>query len=338
MPAVLALLPMVESDYTPFQYSGVGATGLWQLMPSTATGFGIKINWWFDGRRDIVSSTNTALNYLQYLHDTFHNWDLAIAAYNSGEGTVWNAIHYNQRHNLPTDFWDLPLPQQTKLYVPKLLAFAQIIKERSHYGLRLFPIANQPYFTAVRLHKQYNIGQLANMVGISEKAFRNLNPAFRRAKTAPFSAYFVLVPIKKEKTFRHNLDKYNQQLAAHEPKHLTHTVKNGDSLSVIALHNHTTVSAIKKLNHMQNSVIHVGQKLMIPVPISNKVSARIAETYVPGPRAMTYIVKAGDSLYHIAGHFHVSEQDIFFWNHFNNHEMLHPGMQLTLLVNKSLAE
>ena len=107
MPAELALLPMVESNYNPFLYSNQGATGLWQIMPGTASGFHLDINWWYDGRRDIRASTKAALDYLSYLHDFFDDWLLAIAAYNCGEGTVNKAIHHNQQAHLPTDFWSL---------------------------------------------------------------------------------------------------------------------------------------------------------------------------------------------------------------------------------------
>ena len=122
MPVELALLPMVESNYNPFLYSSRGATGLWQIMPGTASGFNLDINWWYDGRRDIRASTQAAFTYLKYLHDYFDDWLLAIAAYNCGEGTVIKAIHHNKALHKPTDFWSLSLPYQTKNYLPKLLA------------------------------------------------------------------------------------------------------------------------------------------------------------------------------------------------------------------------
>ena len=136
---------MIESNYNPFLYSKRGATGLWQLMPGTATGFSLLINWWYDGRRDVVASTNAALNYLEYLHDYFHSWLLAIAAYDAGEGTVAAAIRYNRRHGYLTDFWSLPLPYETREYVPKLLALADVIKNHQDYNLQLNPVENGPF-------------------------------------------------------------------------------------------------------------------------------------------------------------------------------------------------
>src|SRR5579862_1406636 len=125
LPAELVLLPIVESGYNPFNVSNVGAAGIWQLMPDTATGLGVKQDWWYDGRRDVIASTRAALNYLAYLQSFFEgNWLYAIAAYNTGEGNVLSAIKRNIREGMDTDFWSLPLAQETKDYVPSLLALA----------------------------------------------------------------------------------------------------------------------------------------------------------------------------------------------------------------------
>lgn len=255
MPAELALLPMVESDYSPFEHSQVGATGLWQLMPTTASGFGIKMNWSYDGRRDIISSTNAALNYLQYLHDTFHSWDLAIAAYNCGPGTVMNAIHTNQRLGLPTDFWDLPLPEETKLYVPKLLAFASVIQQRGHYGVQLMPIPNQPYFKSINLHKEYKITQLAQLAQMKTDNFRNLNPAFRSSKVTAVSSYNVLVPIHNAPKLVQDVTKQvTAQTGAHRFGSL---ITNGEMLSMVAYEYNTTLPAILTMNGLRKAAAHI---------------------------------------------------------------------------------
>ncbi len=275
MPAELALLPMVESDYQPSASSPVGAGGLWQLMPTTASGFGVKMNSNLDDRRNIVTSTNAALNYLQYLHDTFHDWDLAIAAYNAGEGTVQNAINYNQARGLPTDYWHLPLPEQTKEYVPKLLAFANIIQTPSHYGMRLMPVPDAPYFSSVDLHKEYSVSELAHLADVTVAKFRSLNPEFRHAKTVKMASYNVLVPKTNKQTFVNNI---------------------------------TQLTTAKPLVKKQ------------------------AQTSIPGTQTLTYVVQNGDSLCRIARHFGVAQRDFLYWNHFSGNEVLHPGMELTLLV------
>lgn len=138
LPLVFALLPMIESDYNPKARSRMGAVGLWQLMPATARAYGVTLNRSYDGRKDLLASTDAALDYLSYLGELFdHDWLLVLAAYNAGEGTVMKAIRRNEQANLPTDFWSLRLPRETQLYVPKLLALAELIARADEYGLTL---------------------------------------------------------------------------------------------------------------------------------------------------------------------------------------------------------
>ena len=149
MPTELALLPIVESSYQPNARSYCGALGIWQLMPAAAKRFNANENYWFNGRKSVIASTGAALDYLKYLYNYFNgDWYLALAAYNAGEGTVQKAQRYNAARGLPTDFWDLRLPQATENYVPQLLALAIIINDSGHYGINLPPIANKPIIAA----------------------------------------------------------------------------------------------------------------------------------------------------------------------------------------------
>ncbi|MFT7413872.1 MAG: membrane-bound lytic murein transglycosylase D, partial [Methylophagaceae bacterium] len=127
MPLELAFLPVIESSFQPLAHSSSNASGLWQFIPGTGKVFGLDQNWWYDGRRDIIQSTNAALDYLQKLHSDFGDWPLALAAYNSGEGTVGRAIKHNQEMGMPTDFWSLGLPRETTNYIPKFLAIAHLL-------------------------------------------------------------------------------------------------------------------------------------------------------------------------------------------------------------------
>ncbi|NLJ11685.1 MAG: transglycosylase SLT domain-containing protein, partial [Gammaproteobacteria bacterium] len=152
MPLELALLPMIESAYNPLAYSRSHAAGLWQFIPSTGRHFKLKQTHWYDARRDVLASTQAALDYLEYLHNMFDgDWLLALAAYNAGEGTVGRAIKRNIARNLPTDYWNLNLPAETQAYVPKLLAVSQLISAPDAYKIALSPIANEPYFTQIPL-------------------------------------------------------------------------------------------------------------------------------------------------------------------------------------------
>ncbi|QTS83839.1 transglycosylase SLT domain-containing protein [Coxiella endosymbiont of Amblyomma nuttalli] len=266
IPPEIALLPMIESNYNPFLYSKRGATGLWQLMPGTATGFSLLINWWYDGRRDVVASTNAALNYLEYLHDYFHSWLLAIAAYDAGEGTVAVAIRYNRLHRRPTDFWSLPLPYETREYVPKLLALADVIKNHQYYGLQLNPVKNGPFFTMISLKTRMNLRQLVTLSDSTLNLIRRLNPGFRRSTTFLHDAYNFLVPLDKANHLEQSLveleaSRYHKRLLE---KWAYHRVHSGDSLSILANRYHTSIAKIRRINKLKSDMIGIGKNLLIP--------------------------------------------------------------------------
>ena len=185
MPAEIALLPIVESAYDPFAYSHGRAAGPWQFIPGTAKHFGLKNSWWYDGRRDIVASTGAALDYLQQLHRRFDNWELALAAYNCGGGTVSKAIRRNQKKGLATDFWSLQLPKETRAYVPKLLAVSRLIRDAEQHDLELPPLPNLPVFAEVKLGSQIDLAQAAKLSSISTQELYQLNPGFNRWATDP---------------------------------------------------------------------------------------------------------------------------------------------------------
>lgn len=333
LPAELALLPMVESDYDPFAYSKRGATGLWQMMPGTGSGFGLRINWWYDGRRDIIASTNAALKYLTYLHSYFGNWLLAIAAYDSGEGTVREAIRYNKRHHRPTDFWSLPLPEETKHYVPKLLAFAAIIRNPKHYGLHLNAIPNHPYFTAIKMHGQIDLNRVAKLADANPKMIRKLNPGFRRWATNPKGQYWLLIPDSKINLFTAHLDQSQHQKITW----LHHRVKKGESLSELAGYYHTTVATLKRVNHLKGSMIQIRQELLIPRSYHGhfaknikKQKGSIAEDRLPGPKRFVHTVKPKDTLWTVAARYHIKPGQIRYWNHLGYHAKLQPKQQLVI--------
>lgn len=166
MPLDIALLPVVESAFDPFAYSNARAAGLWQFIPGTGRHWDLKQDWWYDGRRDVVASTRAALDHLRYLHNEFNNdWLLALAAYDSGSGTVSRAIQRNRRRGLPTDFWHLDLPAETRAYVPRLLAICQLIATSGHYGVDLPAIPNKPYLAEVDVGGQIDLATAARLAG-----------------------------------------------------------------------------------------------------------------------------------------------------------------------------
>jgi membrane-bound lytic murein transglycosylase D len=194
LPAEMALLPIVESAYNPKANSVRDAAGLWQFMAATGRDFNLRQTAWYDGRRDVVASSKAAMDYLTRLHTQFNgDWLLAMAAYNAGEGTVSRAVEANQRRGLPTDYWHLNLPQETQDYVPRLLALSMLVREPAAYGVRLSPVANAPYFTAIELAHPVDLTRLAATAGVDEAVLLGLNPAFLRKKTVDGPRH-LLVP------------------------------------------------------------------------------------------------------------------------------------------------
>lgn len=337
LPAEFALLPMLESNYDPFAYSKVGAAGLWQMMPGTASGFGVKIDWWYDGRRDIVASTTAALNYLQYLGEIFnHDWLLALAAYDVGEGAVQKAIDYNKRLGKPTDFWDLPLPQETKCYVPRLLALAAIIKYPSEYQMDWPAVPNTPYLTRVDVGSQIDLTKAAKLSGMSLEEISLYNPGFQRWATDPDGPFELLMPIDKAAKFQKALS----QMPKVEPvKWVRYKVKPGDSLTAIARKFHSNANLLMQINHLPSRQIHVSKTLLIPLqkdklpssltPDERQYFLKLHQN-TPETQFIKYTVKPGDTVNDVAEKFHVKSREVMFWNGLKSESDLTVGKVLTI--------
>lgn len=212
MPIEIALLPIVESAFDPFAYSHGRASGMWQFVPGTGKRFGMKQNWWYDGRRDVVASTQGAIEYLKYLNEFFDgDWMLALAAYNSGEGRVRRAVRKNQKKNLPTDFWSLDLPKETRAYVPKLLALADIVKRSDELKIKLHEIENSSVLTQVNIGSQLDLAKAAQLAELSLTELQRLNPGFNRWATDPDGPHYLLLPSHKVAVFEEGLAKLSKK-------------------------------------------------------------------------------------------------------------------------------
>ncbi len=320
IPTELTLLPIVESAYNPFMYSSAGAAGLWQFMPGTASGFKLRQDWWYDGRRDVYASTNAALNYLQYLSKYFNgHWLLALAAYNSGEGTVSKAVHHNAALGKPTDFWDLNLPKQTRTYVPKLLALATILDQPEKYPVDLPAIPNTPYLAVVTVGAQINLSNAAKYAGITTEDLYALNPGYKKWATDPNGSHQLILPVNKVKAFKIALTKRANDKQVTWRRYI---IKRGDSLQQIATNHGTTTQLLEKLNDINSTVIQIGQALLIPIgshtlpqEILNSVKHYLnSDNKAPGQTRIVYIVKSGDTLQRIARRNHVTISELAFWN------------------------
>ncbi len=307
MPLEFALLPVVESAYEPFAYSVSRAAGLWQFIPETGVRFGLKQNWWYDGRRDVIESTRAALDYLQALHDQFDgDWLLAIAAYNVGEAGVQRAIDYNRERGKPTDFWHLNLPAETRAYVPTLLALKRLMAEPERYGMDFAPIPNEPYFAVIDTASQIDLKIAAQLAGSSYDELVALNPGYNRWATDPGGPHRMLVPIDNADGFEAAL----RTLAPEERvRYVAHTVEKRESLASIAKQYGTSAAVISKINDLPGGRIGAGETLKIPeitAQLPDKVLLAAARVDRPETglgrkqRQIVYRVRGGETLSSIA--------------------------------------
>lgn len=334
MPTDLALLPIVESAYNPFAYSSSQASGLWQFISSTGRHYGLKQNWWYDGRRDVAAATNAALEYLQDLYKRFDdNWLLALAAYNSGGITVERAMAKNKRRGEPTDFWHLDLPRQTRAYVPRLLAVRDLVAHPGKHDIKLPFVANAPYLARIHLDGQIDIAIAAEMAGLSVKQMYQLNPGYSRWATPPGGPSGLFIPHDKKQEFLAKLGNMQKKVMA---KWTRHTIRRGETLSGIAEHYHTSVAVLRHRNDIRGNLIRTGHTLMIPSPSAHVVRYVPPGASRPEPSVSrrgnptTVRVRKGDSLWAIAHAHGVSVAQLTRWNHISRHATLRIGQRLRL--------
>ena len=264
MPLEIALLPMIESAYNPVAYSSAHASGIWQFIPSTGKHYGLKQNRWYDGRRDVIAATGAALDYLQVLYGMFNDWELALAAYNWGEGAVQRAVERNQAKGLGTDYLSLAagMPAETRNYLPKLLAVKNIIANPARFGLTLAAVPNEPYFEVITVKRHMDVTLAARFAGMSVDEFKFLNPAHSRPVINVNSAETLVIP-------KHNVAAFMANMSQHESKPLvamkTHAVRAGELPQTIAEQYGLSVDELNNLNNIgARRRIATGQILMVP--------------------------------------------------------------------------
>ncbi len=340
MPLDLALLPIVESAYNPFAYSPSRASGIWQFIPATGKNYGLKQNWWYDGRRDIVAATNAALNYLQKLHKEFNgDWLLAMAAYNSGEGNVARAIKRNKKAGKPIDFFSLRLPRETRGYVPSLLAVAEIISNPEKYKLTIQAIENEQYFEQVNIHSQIDLATAAELSELSIEELYILNPGFNRWATDPKGPHRLLIPVDKAPAFEIKLASLSSD---DRIKWQQHKIQKGESLGRIATRYRTDVATLKQINRLKGNTIRTGHSLLIPtaqkslkhysLSLDNRRYKGLKRSG-DGQRYI-YTIKRGDNLWDIGRHYGISVKQLCAWNDISRKSILRPGKKLEIWVEE----
>ncbi|MEH6551989.1 MAG: LysM peptidoglycan-binding domain-containing protein [Pseudomonadales bacterium] len=327
VPMELALLPIVESAYDPFAYSQGFAAGMWQFIPGTGKMYGLKQNWWYDGRRDVKASTSAAIKYLSEMARHYDgDWALALASYNTGMGRVDRAIRKNRAAGKPTDFFSLDLPRETRAYVPKLLALAKLLADADEYQVTFNAIPNEPYFTAIDTGKQIDLKEVAKITGIDMAHLRSLNPGFNRSLSDPRGPHTLLLPSATPDQIIAQLDNMVVNGGVNQSYY---TVKSGDTLWQIARNNDISVKELAGWNALNPSrSLKIGQRLAIGSQAVEDLPSN-GETM----RKVNYSVRRGDSLSRIASKFKVSIGDIKRWNTIKVSDYLQPGQILALHVD-----
>lgn len=335
MPTEIALLPMIESAFNPKAYSTSHASGIWQFIPSTGKNFGLEQNYWYDGRRDVTAATDAALDYLQKLHGMFGSWELALAAYNWGEGSVQRAINKNLKKGLPTDYLSLTMPPETRNYVPKLMAIRQIILDPAARNMVLASIPNRPYFTSIASTQHIDVAVAARLAGMPLTDFVSLNPAYNRPVINAKSSRTLLLPVDKVDTYATNLENYDKPLVSWQ----SYTPTRGERIDNVARRFSISVARLKEINSItKRNKLSAGQTLLVPlshrvadVPVIDDDQQIIQpeEVATTASSRLTYAVKRGDTVASIAKRQNISVAQLKVLNHLKSNH-LNNGQKLVI--------
>ncbi len=341
LPGELALLPIVESAYDPFAYSHGRASGTWQFLSSTARDRGVEINDWYDGRRDVYVATRAALDYLAYLNGLFDgDWNLALAAYNGGQGRVQRAIRFNGARNRSTRYEDLPLPRETQAYVPKLHGLGCLFREPERFGWELPTWTNEPLIARIELPGPTDVVALSAVADVDIVELVSLNPGLNRYLTPPGGPHHLFVPIEQAERVIDSLPQLNGA------DHLVWEnirVRRGDTLSGLAQRHDTSVAALREANDLNGDHLAIGQRLRLPrangaspadSPWADRYQemARLQQRLLP-TRRFQHQVRPGESLWVIARRYSVSVADLQRWNNLGQSNMIRPGQRLVILMD-----
>ncbi len=344
MPGELALLPIVESAYDPFAYSSGRALGTWQFIASTGKFYGLRQDWWYDGRRDVWSSTHAALDYLEFLNKKFDgDWLLALAGYNSGENRVGRRVKSNQKKGKPADFWNINLPRETKGYVPKLLGLTCLFQDPASYGIELPHAPNQAVIAAVEMETQSDLVLISQLSEVGIDVLFSLNPGFSRWATSPQGPWRIVLPIEgAEKLQQHLLSDASPTLMKWDQV----LVESGDTLSGLAARHHVPVSVLRNTNNLTSDMIRVGQKLRLPrdeqmlvdpLYVAAASELQKLQSGLIASERVTHKVRSGESLSVIARRYKVSVRELQNWNNISDPRKLRAGQTLTLFQSPAPA-
>ncbi len=337
LPTELALLPFVESAFQPEALSHAKAAGLWQFMPATGNIFSLQQNFWKDERRDVLESTRAALDYLQQLHATFGDWQLALAAYNWGEGSVSRAIRRNKARHRPATYSNLRMPRETAYYVPRLEAIKRIVADPEKYGITLPSIDNEPYFVRVTKSRDIDMKTAAALAEMDEEEFRLLNPGFNLPVIVASHNSSILLPRENVEIFLDNLASW---MSTGKPlsSWILYHVKDKETLADIAQKTGMTEEELRRINGIpKGRRVLAGSALLVdangrmaPEIAQEELNARV-KLSPPETRRVVYRVRRGDTIYGIALKYGITQRSIRKTNNLRT-SRLRIGQRLVLVI------
>jgi membrane-bound lytic murein transglycosylase D len=339
MPTEIALLPFIESAFNPQANSVAAAAGMWQFIPSTGRDFDLKQNVFRDDRRDVLASTSAALDYLERLHNQFGDWHLALAAYNWGEGSVQRAMMRNEKLGLPTDYWSLRMPAETRDYVPKLQAMKNIVAKPQDFAIELPELKNHPYFLSVPIERDIDVEVAARLAGVSMEEFRLLNPQMNKPVILAAGTPQVLLPYDNANDFVHQLNSHHGPLASWTAWVAPRTMRPGDAAKLTGM----AEARLREVNRIPpRMLIKTGSTLLVPrgARVEDDVSEHVADNAVialapdvpPLKRVSFRAGKRGDSVASVARRYRVSSLQVARWNKVTTAAKFKPGTTIVVYV------
>jgi membrane-bound lytic murein transglycosylase D len=338
MPTELALLPFIESAFNPEAMSSAKASGMWQFMPSTGRHFSLKQNVFRDDRRDVLASTRAALDYLKKLYGMFGDWHLALAAYNWGEGNVARGIARNRQLGQPTDYASLKMPNETRLYVPKLQAVKNIIARPVDFGLTLPTLANHPYFLSVTIARDVDVDLAASLAGMGVEEFRTLNPQMNKPVILAAVTPQVLLPYDNANQFVRQLPLHRGPLATWTAWVAPKTLRPSDAAHQVGM----SEAHLREVNQIPpQMLVKAGSTLLVSrgeqrqADVSGRVADNATMALAPdGPMLRKTSLRAGrnDSVASVAKRYRISAAQVATWNQVGATAYFVPGQAIVVYV------
>ncbi|MBK6863649.1 MAG: transglycosylase SLT domain-containing protein [Ideonella sp.] len=320
LPTEIALLPYVESAFNPQAVSSARASGMWQFMAATGKDFDLKQNLFRDDRRDVLASTRAALDYLTRLYTEFGDWQLALAAYNWGEGNVRRAIAKNRKAGLPEDYASLKMPEETRTYVPKLQAVKNIVADPERFGIVLPALANHPYFLRVPIEGDIDVALAVRLAGVTLEEFRILNPQMNKPVILAAGTPQVLLPYDNANRFLHGLAAHQGATASWTAWVAPRTLKPADAAKAVGM----SEATLREVNAIPpRMLVKAGSTLLVPrgSAVAADVSEHLADNAalalapdLPPLRKVSFKAGRQDSVASVAKRYRVSAAQVAQWN------------------------